>query len=101
MSFNGKKTLFTSRLDLNFKMKLVKCYIWRIALYGAVPWILQKLDQKYTESFEKWCWREVSCPDHVRNGEVLQRVKEEWDIIQTLKEGRLTGLIISRAGTAL
>jgi hypothetical protein len=34
-TFNKKKTLFTSKLDLNLRNKLVKCYIWRIALYGA------------------------------------------------------------------
>jgi hypothetical protein len=34
-AFNKKKTLFTSKLDLNLRMKLVKCYIWSIALYGA------------------------------------------------------------------
>ena len=31
----GKKTLFTSKLDLNFGKKLVKCYIWSTALYRA------------------------------------------------------------------
>jgi len=30
-----KKTLFTSKLDLNLRKKLVKCYIWSMALYGA------------------------------------------------------------------
>jgi hypothetical protein len=30
-----KKTLFTSKLDLELRKKLVKCYIWSIALYGA------------------------------------------------------------------
>ena len=33
-AFN-KKTLFTSKLDLNLRKKLVKCYIWSMALYGA------------------------------------------------------------------
>ena len=32
-AFN-KKTLFTSTLDLNLRKKLVKCYIWSMALYG-------------------------------------------------------------------
>ena len=32
---NKKKTLFTSKLDLNLRKKLVKCYIWNMALYGA------------------------------------------------------------------
>jgi hypothetical protein len=34
-AFNKTKTLFTSKLDLNLRKKLVKCYIWSIALYGA------------------------------------------------------------------
>jgi hypothetical protein len=29
------KTIFTSELNLNLRKKLVKCYIWIIALYGA------------------------------------------------------------------
>jgi len=31
-AFNKKKTLFTSKLDLNLRKKLVKCYIWSMAL---------------------------------------------------------------------
>ena len=30
-AFNKKKTLFTSKLDLNLRKKLVKCYIWNMA----------------------------------------------------------------------
>ena len=31
-AFNRKKTLFTNKLDLNVRKKLVKCCIWSIAL---------------------------------------------------------------------
>jgi hypothetical protein len=34
-AFNKKNPLLTSKLDLNLRKKLVKCYIWSIALYGA------------------------------------------------------------------
>jgi len=34
-AFYKKKTLFTSKLHLNLRKKLVKCYIWSIAVYGA------------------------------------------------------------------
>jgi hypothetical protein len=34
-AFNKKRALFTSTLDLELKKKLVKCYIWSIALCGA------------------------------------------------------------------
>jgi len=34
-SFNKNGDLFTSTLDLELRKRLVKCYIWSIALYGA------------------------------------------------------------------
>ena len=46
IAFNKKKTLFTSKLDLNLRKKLVKCYIWSMALYGAETWTLRAADQK-------------------------------------------------------
>jgi hypothetical protein len=54
-----KKTHFTSRLDIYLRKKLVKCYIWSIALCGAETWTLQRVDQKYLEIFEMWCWRRM------------------------------------------
>jgi hypothetical protein len=51
-AFN-KKNLFTSTLDLNLRKKLVKCYMWSMALYGAETWTL-RADQKHLESFEMW-----------------------------------------------
>jgi hypothetical protein len=87
-AFNKKKNLFTSKLDLNLRKKLVKCYIWSIALYDAEMWTLRKMDQKYLESFEMWCWRrmeKISWTDRVRNEEVLHRVKDERNILHTIK----------------
>jgi hypothetical protein len=75
-------------LNLNLRKKLVKCYIWSIALYGAETWTLRKIDKKYLESFEMWCWRrmeKISWTDRVRNEEVLHRVKKERNIVHTVK----------------
>jgi hypothetical protein len=57
-------------------------------------WLLQKVDERYPEGFEMWCWRRVgkiSWADNMRN-EVLYRVKEERIIIQTIQEVRLIRL---------
>jgi hypothetical protein len=43
-AFNKKKALFTSTLDLELRKKLMKCYIWSIALYGAEIWTLLAVD---------------------------------------------------------
>jgi hypothetical protein len=53
-------------------------------------WTLRKVlvDQKYLESFEMWCWRrieKISWTDRVRNEEVLHRVKEDRNIVHTIK----------------
>jgi hypothetical protein len=86
-AFNKKRALFTSTLDLELRKKLVKCYIWSIALCGAETWTLRAADQKHLESFEMWCWRrmeKIIWTDHVRNEEVLLRVKEQRNILHEI-----------------
>jgi hypothetical protein len=51
-AFSRMKTLFTRKLDLNLRKKLVKFYIWRLAFYGAEHWTFCKMDQKYLESLK-------------------------------------------------
>jgi hypothetical protein len=54
---------------------------------------LGKVDQKCLRSFEMWCWRrmvKISWTDRVRNEEVLQRVKEDRNIPQTVKRRKAT-----------
>jgi len=45
-AFNKKRALFTSTLDLKLEKKLIKCYIWSIALYSAETWTVRAVDQK-------------------------------------------------------
>jgi hypothetical protein len=87
-----RRRLFTSKLDLNLRKKLLKCYIWSIALYGAETLTPRKVDQKYLESFEMWCWRrmeKISWTTRVRNEEVLHGVKEERNILDTIKRRKV------------
>jgi hypothetical protein len=58
-AFNKKENLFTSKLDLNLRKKLVKCYVWSMVLYDAETWMLPATDQKCLESFEMRSWRRM------------------------------------------
>jgi len=84
--FNKNKTLCTRKLDLNFRKKLVMCYIWSRASFGAENWTLWTVYQKYLESFEMWCRRKIETrwTELVRNEEELQTVKEERRIQQKI-----------------
>jgi hypothetical protein len=80
VAFNKKRAVFTSKIDLELRKKLVKCYIWGVALYGDETGTLRAVDQKHLESFEMWCWRmmeNISWTDHVRHEKVLLRFKEQ------------------------
>jgi len=88
-TFNNKRAFFTGTLDLALRKKLVKCYIWNIALYGVGTWKFWAVDQKQLESFGMWCRRrmeKISWTDYVRNEEVLLRVKEQRNILHEISE---------------
>jgi hypothetical protein len=41
---SSRRRLFTNKLELNLRKKLVKCYTCSIAFYGAETWTLRKID---------------------------------------------------------
>jgi len=83
-TFNMKRALFSSTLDLELRKKLVKYYIWNIAFYDVETWTLRAVDQGHLKSSKMWCWRRMEksrWTDHVRNEEVLLRFKEQRNIL--------------------
>jgi hypothetical protein len=73
-AFSKKKTFSASKLELNVRKELLKCYIWSVALCGDETGTLRKVGHKYLEKFKMWCWRrkeKISCTDRVRHREVL------------------------------
>jgi hypothetical protein len=60
-----------------------------------------KVGQKYLESFKAWCLKrmeKINWTSHVRNEEVLLRVKEDSNIIHTLnrRKAKWIGHILHR-----
>jgi hypothetical protein len=44
-AFNNNRALFASKMNLQLSKKLVKCYIWSIALYVAETLTFRAIDQ--------------------------------------------------------
>jgi len=56
---------------------------------GVSQYTLRAVDQKHLERFEMWCWRrmeKISWTDHVRNEDVLLRVKEQRNILHEIRK---------------
>jgi hypothetical protein len=84
-----KLALFTGKIDLELKKKLVICNTWCIVIHVAETWTLLAVDQRHLESFEMWCWRrmeKINWTDRVRNEEVLLRAKEQRDILHEISK---------------
>jgi hypothetical protein len=50
-AFNKKRTLFFFFFDLELRKKIMMCYVWGLALYGAETWTLRAVDQKHPGKF--------------------------------------------------
>jgi hypothetical protein len=64
-------------------------------------WTLWAVDRKHLGSSEMWCWRrmeKVSWTNHVRNEEVLLRVKEQRNILREIskRKAKWIGHILRR-----
>ena len=49
-------------------------------MYGSDIWTLRKLERKYLESFEMWCWRrmeKIKWPEKVTNEDIFERIGEK------------------------
>jgi hypothetical protein len=102
-AFKKKRALFTCTLELKLRKKLVKCYIWSVALHCTETWTLRAVDQKQLESSEMWCWRrkeKIIWTDHVRNEEVLLRVKEQKNILHEIRKRKTNWIVIFCVETA-
>jgi hypothetical protein len=88
-AFNKKMARFTCKMYLELRSKLVKCYIWSIALYGAETWRFRAVDQKHLENFKCGAgegWRISAKTDHARHEEVLFRAKGQRNVLHEISK---------------
>ena len=88
--FSNMNSLITSHdLSLTTKIRLTKCYIWSILLYGCETWSLTKALEKKLRAFEMWTYRKIakiSWKEKKTNHQVLQTLGiTSTDIISTIR----------------
>ena len=88
-AFNKRRELFSKRLSKELKKKVIMTIVWSVALYGSETWTLRKYERDRLEAFEMWTWRNmenISWKDHMTNEYVLDQVKENRKLLNTILE---------------
>ena len=78
VAFYKKRTRFHQQIGLKFNEETSEI-IRSITLYDAETWTVRKVAEKFLGSSEVWCWgkmERITLTDHVKNEEVLHKVKE-------------------------
>ena len=87
------KTVLCSRdIDLPLRMRILRCYVFSILLYGAKSWTLTDAICKSLEAFKMWTYcrmLRISWVNRVRNTEVLNQLHKEQEILYTIKKRKL------------
>ena len=80
-SFNQMSPVLKDRkLSIPLKVRLLKCFIWSVLLYGCESWTLSAALTRNIEATEMWFYRRmlrVSYTAHETNISVLQRMGQE------------------------
>ena len=78
-----KKQLFTGKMNLELKKRIMKCLVWSVALYAAETGTLTQTDRRLEASeMLIWITEKVNWLDKVPNELVLRRVNTELSLWQ-------------------
>lgn len=75
-------------LNLHLRIRLLKCYVWSVLLYGAESWTLTTSAMNRLEAFEMWNYRrilKIPWTDHATNMAVLQTLNKDRELLHTIK----------------
>ena len=84
--FIEKEKLFTGKVNLELKKRIMKCLVLSVALYAAETWTLMQTDRRL-EAFEMWIWRrmeKISWLDKVTNEDVVRKVNKDMQILNSI-----------------
>jgi hypothetical protein len=91
-AFCQKRCLLAAKnTSLEIRKHFIKTYVWSMLLYGCEAWTITATKQGRLEAMEMWCYRRmmnVKWTERITNKEVLRRVGEKRNIMNTLRRRR-------------
>ena len=79
------KNIFRDRqLSIQLKIRLLKCFVWSVLMYGCETWTVTTKTRKNLEAAEMWLYRRIiriPWTVHQTNVSVLQRMGQERKLL--------------------
>ena len=95
-TFLKLKNFFLARtLPLALRIRVVKCYVWPVLLYGAETWSLKVRTLNRIEAFEMWTLRRllrIPWTAHRSNEEVLEMAGVQRELLHIVKNRKISYL---------
>jgi len=92
-AFSKMKPLFTNHnVTLSTKLRVLKCYVWSLMLYGCECWTISKEIQGKLEATEMWFLRrilKISWREMKTNKEVLEMAGTDRTLMNTIRKRQL------------
>lgn len=90
--FKFKNLLCGHDINIALKIRILRCYVFSVLLYGVESWTLTDTIMKKVEAFEMWTYRrilKIKWTDKITNEEVLRRLAKEREIVLTIKKRKM------------
>lgn len=83
------KILLHRSFPLDLRIRVVKCYVWPVLLYGSETWSMKTKSMNRLEAVEMWTLRRmlrIPWTDRVTNAEVLERAEVDRELLNIVKK---------------
>lgn len=87
-----KKILTNINMNIDLRLRLLRCYVWSTLLYGCEAWTVKKSMEKRLEAAEMWFLRRmlrIPWTARVTNEEVMRRAGVERRLLKTIRKKQL------------
>lgn len=93
--FKLKNLLLHRNMPLHTRIRVIQSYVWPVMLYGAETWSLKVKSINRIEAFEMWTLRRllrIPWTEHATNDEVLRRARVDRQLMDTVKQRKVSYL---------
>ena len=90
-----KKILSNVRMNIEARLRIMKCYVWSKMLYGCETWTISKVMRDRLEAAEMWLLRRmlrIPWTAKMTNEEVRERAGVKREVIATIRARQLNFL---------